>query len=893
MIYSKFIKFFLYFIPSINLVIPSVNLVIPSISLITSSINANTNTHSLSNNYNEDENTEANLKNDLLENYNLVIPSSNHKITIYLDVEFLSLKQVDQVNNIITSSITLNYKWKDEYLQWDPGKYQNITYTTFSNNAEFDDAIWTPDIYIKNTAEKALDQLPETKILVDYEGNVYWSRPGIVDTNCEFDLSNFPYDVQKCYFLFSSYSNDINQLTFNYINPKINIDNILKIEEWDIDNKPNTEILVKRSGFFKRDFSNIKFNINLERRPAFYEFNIIMPTFLTASLIIASMFIPWKSGERISFSVTVMLSVLVFLLLLSDILPKTDKNPFLSNILLALTILCMFVVIFTIIESIAYYKSKKILPKKLQKMYFNYLICRHKIYLYYYRIRQYYCIRHKGNNNFKNNNFYNDGSNNNIGNTSYNDDNLINSNINIAIYLDELNKKNLNNNNNPNHNPNHNPNNNPNPNYFNNRNYSNDEINCDSKSRLLPRSISNVNFMTSKYLSNEKFNYFKQGRGNTNTHTNANTNTTTNTNANTNTTTNTNTNANTNTNTRKPIKKYKSITSMNYYSSDSIDQFNPYSPTITNNNTQINNTNKQTNNTDDNTDDNIFNLTKIRSRYSSSGSSNDGYLEVSSSSDDFINKDNNNDNISNNSSNDSNNSSNDSNNIINLDTIIDLPESMIYRSKRFPKLSRKKKHNEINENIKLIELNKINNNTNSNKSNNVINVNKIKNNSIHNIENSNNEPYLKENTTTKEEENTTKEEEQERERKEDNVKEKEKDDVKEKEKDETDEEEDEEDEEEDEEDEDEEDEDEEDEEEEDEEDKKIKEEFISNMYSRNRYLLNNNISETQFTEKIKEEIKRQEKKDYNDFIKLVRSIKVFTFSIIFISFGIVILSQRK
>ena len=92
--------------------------------------------------------------------------------------------------------------------------------------------------------------------------------------------------------------------------------------------------------------------------------------------------------------------------------------------------------------------------------------------------------------------------------TSYNDDNLINSNINVAIYLDELNKKKLNNNNpnyNPNHNSNHNSNHNPNYNYFDNRNYSNDEINCDSKSRLLPRSISNVNFMTSKYFYSFSF----------------------------------------------------------------------------------------------------------------------------------------------------------------------------------------------------------------------------------------------------------------------------------------------------------------------------------------------------------------------------------------------------
>ena len=47
-----------------------------------------------------------------------------------------------------------------------------------------------------------------------------------------------------------------------------------------------------------------------------------------------------------------------------------------------------------------------------------------------------------------------------------------------------------------------------------------------------------------------------------------------------------------------------------------------------------------------------------------------------------------------------------------------------------------------------------------------------------------------------------------------------------------------------------------------------------------------------FDERLKQEIEKQDKIDYNDFIRLVRKIKIIVFSIIFSSFGIVIIGYR-
>ena len=90
------------------------------------------------------------------------------------------------------------------------------------------------------------------------------------------------------------------------------------------------------TGYIKKNFND-------------YNVNIIGPTFATAVLMVVSLIIPWDSGERISFAVTVMLSIIVYLLILSDNLPKTDTIPLLSKMLVGLSIFSLVIVFFTVI----------------------------------------------------------------------------------------------------------------------------------------------------------------------------------------------------------------------------------------------------------------------------------------------------------------------------------------------------------------------------------------------------------------------------------------------------------------------------------------------------------------------------------------------------------------
>lgn len=69
-----------------------------------------------------------------------------------------------------------------------------------------------------------------------------------------------------------------------------------------------------------------------ERRPGFYISTFIGPAIAIAITILFSSLIPWSIGERISYATTMTLTLTVFLLIVSEHLPKTASTPLLSLI---------------------------------------------------------------------------------------------------------------------------------------------------------------------------------------------------------------------------------------------------------------------------------------------------------------------------------------------------------------------------------------------------------------------------------------------------------------------------------------------------------------------------------------------------------------------------------
>lgn len=63
-----------------------------------------------------------------------------------------------------------------------------------------------------------------------------------------------------------------------------------------------------------------------------YVVNLIVPLFYLLVLDVASFFIHASKGEKLSFKITVLLSISVLLLILQDLLPSTEDNlPFIGG----------------------------------------------------------------------------------------------------------------------------------------------------------------------------------------------------------------------------------------------------------------------------------------------------------------------------------------------------------------------------------------------------------------------------------------------------------------------------------------------------------------------------------------------------------------------------------
>lgn len=299
------------------------------------------------------------LKNKLMENYDVTtIPKLKEMepIVLKLGVAIRAFENIDQVEGTILSNIWLRYYWNDYRLKWN-SSYWNTSRIIFNSDPEIDNLIWTPDIYLYNTAELPMEQLKNSRVIVYSSGDIIWSRPGLLKSTCKFDLSYYPFDIQKCHMRFGSWVYSGTDLDLQIHESKMDMSNMQLNEEWQLINttvKRNTKVYE----CCPEEYIDLLFEYTLKRYSQHYTTNIIIPTIATSSLMLISLIVPWDSGERISFVTTVMLSIIVFLLILSENLPKSDAYPFLSQLILGLTIFSLVSVFFTVIISSLYTHKK-------------------------------------------------------------------------------------------------------------------------------------------------------------------------------------------------------------------------------------------------------------------------------------------------------------------------------------------------------------------------------------------------------------------------------------------------------------------------------------------------------------------------------------------------------
>ena len=167
---------------------------------------------------------------------------------------------------------------------------------------------------------------------VSSDGKVEWQVPLVLTVSCQMDAHYYPWDEQTCYIKFGSWI-----LDYGSIDMKVEKDvgetfHYIESGEWDLMEYKFKHNLVYYN-CCEVPYPDVTATIKLKRKPLYIFFNLIIPAFLIALLSALAIYLPPDSGEKVSLSVTILLTLVVFMLRIGNSVPPSDSIPLIGKLL--------------------------------------------------------------------------------------------------------------------------------------------------------------------------------------------------------------------------------------------------------------------------------------------------------------------------------------------------------------------------------------------------------------------------------------------------------------------------------------------------------------------------------------------------------------------------------
>lgn len=271
-------------------------------------------------------------------------------ITIAIGLGIIEVSGIDPQRQEIRLNVNFELKWCDENLQWNTTE-QTCLRRNRSEMLFSADEIWTPDIHVLNgpsTEDKEVKL--RYPILAICNGIIRWSYQQKLIAFCEVNVIHFPFDRQHCTILLQSTIYDSSQLKLRSLYNVVRLYNYINTE-WTISHAKIDELNLYNTNH-QNNFSTLKIELELNRFSRFYVLKIIIPFIIISSLAVFSFCLPTDSGEKVALTVSVLLSLTIYLQLISDYIPKTERGictlTLFSNLMFLLVFLSCIFNIFTI-----------------------------------------------------------------------------------------------------------------------------------------------------------------------------------------------------------------------------------------------------------------------------------------------------------------------------------------------------------------------------------------------------------------------------------------------------------------------------------------------------------------------------------------------------------------
>ncbi|XGW24615.1 hypothetical protein V3C99_006222 [Haemonchus contortus] len=292
---------------------------------------------------------EERLMVDIFRGYNsLIQPIRNvttMPIIVKIALQLVLLINVDEKDQVMHTNVWLTLKWHDFQMRWNPVNYGEIKEMRVAP-----DKVWLPDIVLFNNADGNYEVSFMCNVVINYHGDMLWVPPAIYKSSCIIDVEFFPFDEQVCTLVFGSWTYNENEIKLEFEQAEwVDLSEYAPSSIWDLMDAP-ASLVNKRS--------RIEFQVRIRRKTLFYTIVLIIPTVLMAFLSMAVFFLPTDSGEKMTLTISVLLSIVVFLLLVSKILPPTSSTiPLMAKYLLLTFVLNVITILVTVIIINVYFRS--------------------------------------------------------------------------------------------------------------------------------------------------------------------------------------------------------------------------------------------------------------------------------------------------------------------------------------------------------------------------------------------------------------------------------------------------------------------------------------------------------------------------------------------------------
>ncbi|XP_013862021.1 neuronal acetylcholine receptor subunit alpha-3 [Austrofundulus limnaeus] len=273
-------------------------------------------------------------------------------VTVEFEVSISQLVKVDEVNQIMETNLWLRHVWNDYKLRWTPVDYDGIEFIRVPSNK-----IWRPDIVLYNNAVGDFLVEDKTKALLKFDGTITWVPPAIFKSSCPMDITYFPFDYQNCSMKFGSWTYDKAKIDLVLIGSKVNLKDFWESGEWEIIDAPGYKHDIKYN-CCEEIYPDITYSFYIRRLPLFYTINLIIPCLLISFLTVLVFYLPSDCGEKVTLCISVLLSLTVFLLVITETIPSTSLViPLIGEYLLFTMIFVTLSIVITVFVLNVHYRT--------------------------------------------------------------------------------------------------------------------------------------------------------------------------------------------------------------------------------------------------------------------------------------------------------------------------------------------------------------------------------------------------------------------------------------------------------------------------------------------------------------------------------------------------------